>query len=169
MRRTKEGHLHAEAFKLMTYAHGDKKVEVWNSRDGVTPFVIFVDGVELQHVNWERDSYRPWHEPKAGDWVVVDMTEAAALPLAEERMRKYDEAGQLEQVLHTYQLTREEVVMRWVDDYVHHTDHSDGTKYRGQPNVVQIDETTAERLAKESRKRRAEAARNMPPRKLRFA
>lgn len=68
---------HPEAFCLMQYQ--DKttgEVElVWNSRDGVTPFVIFSRaGNESQHVNWRGDIRRPDHVPEIGDRIFVDLT-----------------------------------------------------------------------------------------------
>jgi len=42
---------HAEAFMLMTYKEvdGDGQLLVWNSRDGVTPFVINIGSKKYQH------------------------------------------------------------------------------------------------------------------------
>lgn len=42
---------HAEAFMLMTYREvdGDSTLLVWNSRDGVTPFVINIGAKKYQH------------------------------------------------------------------------------------------------------------------------
>jgi hypothetical protein len=43
--------LHKEAFMLMTYISegGTMEMKIWNSRDGVTPFQIHVDGVQYTH------------------------------------------------------------------------------------------------------------------------
>lgn len=47
---------HAEAFALMLYEEQDvpagaeqRLLRIWNSRDGVTPFVVHVDDVKYQH------------------------------------------------------------------------------------------------------------------------
>jgi hypothetical protein len=61
-RRRGPGHAHVEAFCLMTYETKDGSVteRIWNSRDGVTPFVVYTrDGkTEMQHVRWQEDRYR---------------------------------------------------------------------------------------------------------------
>jgi hypothetical protein len=70
-------HNHAEAFSLMKYQDSvTGKVEVvWNSRDGVTPFVIFSpEGNESRHVSWSADRYEPGHVPQVGDRIFVDLT-----------------------------------------------------------------------------------------------
>lgn len=62
---------HAEAFCLMRYASKDGRVSewIWNSRDGVTPFIVTAkDGkTELTHVNWRGDECRPDHVLQPGD------------------------------------------------------------------------------------------------------
>lgn len=78
---------HPEAFRLMTYRCesgpcGDELV--WNSRDGVTPFVIrcATCGGEATHVApWERDPLAPDHQPSFGDRVFVDATPERLLEL----------------------------------------------------------------------------------------
>lgn len=74
---------HPEAFCLMLYGapvEGPTRREnwphwwVWNTRDGVTPFVVTIEGHELHHAKWELDFYAPRHRPAAGDWVFRDMT-----------------------------------------------------------------------------------------------
>lgn len=47
---------HKEAFCLMYYESKAKNgFMVWNSRDGVTPFTVFEDGVEYNHTHWFLD------------------------------------------------------------------------------------------------------------------
>jgi len=80
---------HSEAFKLMKYASKktgpgpDPIVEyIWNSRDGVTPFVVASrlhngDFVEMQHAEWMNDVYHPYYPHvglKVGDRIFADMT-----------------------------------------------------------------------------------------------
>jgi hypothetical protein len=70
-------HNHAEAFKLMTYAtkDGSFREVIWNSRDGVTPFVVLsLDGREMEHIDWGQDKYRPDWQPSIGSRVFVDAT-----------------------------------------------------------------------------------------------
>lgn len=71
------GHLHAEAFCLMTYATDDgREMEaIWNSRDGVTPFIVHSrSGIEMTHVDWRKDVRNPNHQPRPGDRIFVDIT-----------------------------------------------------------------------------------------------
>lgn len=75
------GHLHGEAFMIMNYRcdRCSRTVTVWNSRDGVTPFIIdcrFCQEGSARHVNWQEDRYAPNHKPVPGELVFVDMTDA---------------------------------------------------------------------------------------------
>lgn len=66
-----------EGFCLMKYRAEDGSCEeiIWNSRDGVTPFIVASrDGKPMQHVDWEGDRYAPHHIPKVGSRVFVDAT-----------------------------------------------------------------------------------------------
>jgi hypothetical protein len=72
---------HAEAFCVMTYRSDDgtEDEEVWNSRDGVTPFVITLrSGKQATHVNWRSDVHRPDFIPPPGSRVFIDMTDSRA-------------------------------------------------------------------------------------------
>jgi hypothetical protein len=76
---------HSEAFCLMTYRADDGTEEevVWNSRDGVTPFVIPLrSGKSAMHVDWDRDRRVPDYQPPPGSRMFVDLTEEAALAAA---------------------------------------------------------------------------------------
>lgn len=69
---------HAEAFALMTYRadDGTEEEQVFNSRDGVTPFTITLrSGKPASHVNWQDDQRMPedW-TPPAGMRRFADMT-----------------------------------------------------------------------------------------------
>lgn len=67
-----EPHPYPEAFKLMAYRSDDgtETRQVWNARNGVTPFVItFPSGRRATHVNWAGDRYAPLHQPAPGDLV----------------------------------------------------------------------------------------------------
>jgi hypothetical protein len=93
--RTGRPHIYVEAFCLMKYQAEDGTSEIlWNSRDGVTPFVIRLkpgaDGVALEakHVEWNRDQYLPNFVPEVGSRIFVDLTPARAREFAE---RNYDE------------------------------------------------------------------------------
>lgn len=81
----KKTYAHAEAFALMTYRSDDGTEEevVWNSRDGVTPFVISLrSGKAASHVDWHLDRRVPDYQPPAGSRMFVDLTEERALECA---------------------------------------------------------------------------------------
>jgi hypothetical protein len=68
---------HPEGFCLMSYAgeDGHTKELLWNSRDGVTPFVIRSrDGADLSHVGFSDDLTVPGYLPAVGSRVFVDAT-----------------------------------------------------------------------------------------------
>jgi len=67
--------MHKEAFCLMQYQDQiTKEIEIlWNSRDGVTPFIIKSRaGNESIHVNWQQDKRVPNYVPKPGMRIFVD-------------------------------------------------------------------------------------------------
>ena len=70
---------HAEAFMLMTYV-GDvsgREEVLWNSRDGVTPFVIesrWEPHEALTHRTWSLDRRVPTFVPPVGSRIFVDLT-----------------------------------------------------------------------------------------------
>jgi hypothetical protein len=79
---------HPEAFCLMTYSdaseNGEAKKEgtvfelIWNTRDGVTPFIIGSkaerreDRIELKHYRWGNDLAIPYFIPPVGMRVFID-------------------------------------------------------------------------------------------------
>lgn len=74
-----DGRTQPEAFNLMKYACEEgHHLTIWNSRDGVTPFIICCPvegcGFDSRHVDWDSDVYAPSHVPKTGDYVFVDLT-----------------------------------------------------------------------------------------------
>jgi hypothetical protein len=86
------GYLHNEAFCLMKYATKDgAEVEwIWNSRDGVTPFVVHSrSGQEMSHVQWQFDRRLPNYEPLAGERVFVDVSPGYAELLAHQRVDEW--------------------------------------------------------------------------------
>lgn len=87
-----QGYQHPEAYCLMTYRSQDGSVEevIWNSRDGVTPFVVHSEsGVEMAHVNWDSDLCAPDYKPLPGQRVFVDMDEELATKAAWESVERY--------------------------------------------------------------------------------
>lgn len=84
----KTGHQHKEAFALMKYRADDHHLEevLWNSRDGVTPFVLSMkDGSPGTHIDWRSDQYAPDHMPQVGDRIFIDLTVARAHEIAVEQ------------------------------------------------------------------------------------
>src|ERR1041385_5999692 len=83
---------HIEAFCLMTYAceRGHREI-IWNSRDGVTPFVIpcAICGTEMTHINWRSDRREPAYQPQPGERMFVNMTPEDATALAKQMVEKY--------------------------------------------------------------------------------
>ena len=71
-----ETYQHAEAFCLMVYENGEERETLWNSRDGVTPFVILsrTSGNELVHKHWKLDRFMPYFKPPVGSRIFVDLT-----------------------------------------------------------------------------------------------
>jgi len=86
------GYRHAEAFAHMRYRadDGSEELSVWNSRDGVTPFVISLpSGKGATHVDWHLDRYDPTHVPAVGDWIVVDLTPERAREAAGRNAQRF--------------------------------------------------------------------------------
>lgn len=75
---------HVEAFCHMLYRTDDGRVQewIWNSRDGVTPFVISIEGRQASHVEWNRDRRDPFYVPMVGERIFVDLTEERAKEIA---------------------------------------------------------------------------------------
>lgn len=90
-------HSHKEAFMVMKYASADGRVVefIWNSRDGVTPFIIHSrDGVELSHVEWKRDRYLPEYRPQPGERIFVDLTPERARASSARMVEQFWDAPQ---------------------------------------------------------------------------
>lgn len=65
------GYHHGEAFMLMWYECKDchHSEQIWNSRDGVTPFGMKCpqcNGSQMLHQNWGSDVFAPQHQLKPG-------------------------------------------------------------------------------------------------------
>ncbi|WP_157382583.1 hypothetical protein [Burkholderia ubonensis] len=86
--------LHAEAHALMWYAcECGHRERIWNSRDGITPFVIpcpSCGSATLYHVAFDRDVATPDHRPHDGQRVFVDMTREQAEGIAERFLAQLD-------------------------------------------------------------------------------
>jgi len=107
---------HGEAFCLMTYQSrdGSAREVLWNSRDGVTPFIISSrDGTGMEHIDWHRDKPVPDYKPPVGSRIFVDATEELVRPSLE----KY-----IDRIFHDceggYWKTREEAYAALLPDWL---------------------------------------------------
>jgi len=70
--------IHAEAFCLITYCSADGKFEeqIWNSREGPTPCVVYARDAQtpLQHVHSQGGTSSASQPLRIGDRIFVDMT-----------------------------------------------------------------------------------------------
>lgn len=83
---SKQKYNHKEAFCLMLYEceRCGESETLWNSRDGVTPFIIrcrHCNG-EARHINWFLDECKPNHKPRPSQRIFVDMTKEKARKIA---------------------------------------------------------------------------------------
>lgn len=134
---------HAEAFRLMRYGckprttpfgsrDGCGAVEViWNSRDGVTPFVVGCRscGGEMSHLPpWQDDPLVPDYMPPLGSRIFVDLTVERARQKAKETAARYWE---------TYPPSREQFAT--VDDLAAMLAREYGADIAsGQPDLIVV-------------------------------
>jgi hypothetical protein len=108
---------HAEAFCLMTYQANDgtEQEVIWNSRDGVTPFVIRLrNGKEASHVTWKDDRCDPDHKPQPGDRIFVDLTPERAREVASTAVDRWlADPGKRDHVLAVY-INRDQAIERQI-------------------------------------------------------
>lgn len=128
---------HGEAFCLMTYRAEDDPSDVeviWNSRDGVTPFIMTNrNGRLAKHVAWYDDECRPDHKPQVGDRIWVDLTAERAEQIAAERTDHYwnDEANAMygaARAMYSSQEEMQSVLARGLLEEVEH----------GAPDLVEV-------------------------------
>lgn len=87
---------HTEAFCLMMY-HCEscgKYETLWNSRDGVTPFIIGCAecGGQMQHIRMAFDRQVTDHILNKGDRVFIDMPESLKEPFARKSLNAYKDS-----------------------------------------------------------------------------
>lgn len=112
-------HEHAEAFMLMVYVSDDGHTGelIYNSRDGVTPFVVTSrDGVEMTHTNWSSDIYAPAFHPPPGMRMFVDMTEEMAYEAAMANVERWWDHPEIP--MRGRWLTKEDAAKALAQDYV---------------------------------------------------
>ena len=115
---------HKEAYCLMFY-QCDKCYSIerfWNSRDGVTPFVVLARCPQcrgdMQHIDFYADEQAPDHRPYRGQGVFTDMPEAlkrtyAHLRVLSFRAEGYDIHAEMEQAVANNFHTGEPFFFRW--------------------------------------------------------
>lgn len=92
-------HNHREAFALMWYQCEDKECghreQIWNSRDGVTPFCTACPRCNgtMQHVDWNLDRYLPDYQPMPGQGFWRDGTVEDAVKSTEARIEHFKTLG----------------------------------------------------------------------------
>lgn len=142
VQKPKVEHRHAEAFCLMKYRAEDRHLEevLWNSRDGVTPFMLTMrDGSYGSHVDWRNDQYAPDHRPQVGDRIFIDLTEQRAHEVVTEIAdkiwngpREADLSYDPEEVYGSYEALRASLLEGLLDEV-----------RRGAPDVVEVTEEYA--------------------------
>ena len=88
---------HKEAYCLMYYRceKCGELERLWNSRDGVTPFVIGCRycGGEAVHIMWQYDRCVPDYKPKPAERIFIDMTKERAEEIAKKRIEHFNKLG----------------------------------------------------------------------------
>lgn len=90
---------HQEAFCLMTYRCKQclKEEVLWNSRDGVTPYIIRCQacGGESSHINFEKDKRELNYFPPSGSRVFVNLTHDRYLIYVRAKVQAFWEADHM--------------------------------------------------------------------------
>ncbi len=129
-------HKTGDSFMLMLYASKDRSVTeyIWNSREGVTPFIVMSrDGkTELQHEAWDRDIYCPTFRPPKGMRIFVNLTREKA---AEHARRVVEKAWDHPQypMKDSYD-SKDEAVKAMTEEY--YNSFGAGTT----PDIVEVDD-----------------------------
>lgn len=92
-REANAGFLYKEAFCIMEYhcKKCNKSELIWNSRDGVTPFIISCSscGSEMRHINWHGDRRDVMHIPEKGERIFINMPEEVHLIYMRKRVNDF--------------------------------------------------------------------------------
>jgi hypothetical protein len=77
-----------EAFCLMLYQckRTGHVIDIWNSRDGVTPFMCDIDGEEYGHIAFSFDRRVPDFKPKPGMYIWRTATRADGESVAKQEI-----------------------------------------------------------------------------------
>lgn len=107
---------HAEAFMLMTYKEvgGEGSILVWNSRDGVTPFVINIGAKKYQHeIPLQQGPFFDLPREHSVSHVWVTRTDAQVLEAWHRTMDRAVELGKIEPEKATGMRDNLEVAESW--------------------------------------------------------
>lgn len=129
----------------MCYATDDQKYDyIWNSRDGVTPFIILNrDGTkEMRHIFWEYDKYLPDFVPPIGSRIFIDMTRKKLLEYKRAQVEKAWDDPKMPMKAHPYfhELTKEQAARRLAEDLWK----------EGMPDLVIVDKALYESFRERS-------------------
>lgn len=111
---------HKEAFCLMLYrdSQGNEEI-IWNSRDGVTPFIVTSkQGYEAQHVEWRKDKFAPDHKPQPGDRIFTDGTPKIIAKSAKDYVAKYWNDARCPMSIAFAPSTQDEVVEHFAQEWL---------------------------------------------------
>jgi hypothetical protein len=134
---------HGEAFMLMTYRArvGTEEEVIWNSRDGVTPFIIHLRcGAEASHVDWHRDRRDPEFTPPIGSRIFIDLHPEKAAQYAEEKVERYW-TDAVYPMRERY-ASKAEAVATLVDDMLFGTTPSGERIALNPPDLIEVTEDT---------------------------
>jgi hypothetical protein len=125
---------HAEAYMLMLYTSkgGTRNELIWNSRDGVTPFIVRgFSGEELTHASFKKDVRIERLLPPVGMRIFVDLSPKRAREVGNAWADNFWDAG-----LKHYFPTKEAAVLSWVSHL-----------HDGEPDLVTVDAALQQELA----------------------
>lgn len=123
---------HADAFKVMTYRSDDGTEEetVWNSRDGVTSYVITLrSGKHARHVDWHNDRCDNGYQPPPGSRLFVDLTLERARVIAEQAVDRYLSDPAWKPTMLAEYGTRERAIEALTEDYL---------RRPGSPDLIEV-------------------------------
>lgn len=118
----KKKEIQSDGFLLMQYSCENSHLEIlWNSRPYITPFTISCKcGAISRHINWNMDRYAPFHKPKKGDRIFVDLTMDIALPKAIDYVNKYWDKD-MSKMFESKEVAVKCFAEIWVNDYGGHS------------------------------------------------
>lgn len=105
-------------------------VTIWNSRDGVSPFMCMIHGIECQHIDWHQDVRVVDHVPQVGDYIFTDMSYEDWEQMERQNIdRWWDGTEEGDYPLKERYATKEEALAAFMKEF-----------RPGQPQLVKVDE-----------------------------